>query len=75
MLVYVVAYIFTYLHIFPQSVDGKVWDEGSEYEKGSVVEGGKNGLLQSEFLFLSNFMEGTIYQPLRSDRIRHKVNF
>ena len=56
MFVYVLACIFTDLHIFLLSVNGKEWDEGRECEKGRVNEGEGNELLQSEFLFLFNFM-------------------
>ena len=56
MFVYVLICIFTYLHISPLSTGGKEWDKGRECEERKVVEGGGNGLLQSEFLFLSNFM-------------------
>ena len=38
------------------SVGGKEWYKGRECEKRRVGEGGGNGLLQSDFLFLSNFM-------------------
>ena len=56
MFAYVLASIFAYLHIFPLSVGGKGWDKGRQCEKRGVGEGGRNGLLPSEFLFLSNFM-------------------
>ena len=49
--------IFTYLYIFPLSVNEKGWDKGRKCEKWKVGERGGNGLLQSEFLFISNFME------------------
>ena len=55
---YILANIVTYMHIFPLCVDGKEWDERREWEKSSVGVRGGNGLLQSEFLFLSNFMVG-----------------
>ena len=56
MFAYVLAFIFIYLHIFPLFVDGNRWDVESEREKWRVGEVGGNDLLQSEFLFLSNFM-------------------
>ena len=40
MFAYVLACIFIYLHIFPQSVDGKGWDKWRECEKGKVDDGG-----------------------------------
>ena len=45
-----------YLHIFPLSIGGKEWDKGRECTKRRVGEGRGNGLLQSEFRFLSNFV-------------------
>ena len=56
MFVCVLACIFIYLHIFLLSVGGKEWDKGRECKKRRISEGGGNGLLQSEFLLLSNFM-------------------
>ena len=49
MFAYILACIFTYVHIFPRSVDGKGRDEGRECEEGKVNEEVVgNGLLQSE---------------------------
>ena len=52
----VLACILTYLHIFPLSVGGEEWDKGRECEKWRLGEREGNGLLQSEFLLLSNFI-------------------
>ena len=56
MFAYVLACNFTDLYMFPLSVGGKVLDKGRECEKEREGEGGGNRLLQSEFLFLFNFM-------------------
>ena len=54
--VYVLACIFSHTHIFPLSVDGKGSGMNEESVKREIVEeGGGNTLLQSHFLFLSNF--------------------
>ena len=53
---YVMGCIFTYLHIFLLSVDGKSCYEGRPSEKGRLCDGVGNGLLQFDFLFRSNFM-------------------
>ena len=51
---YVVAWIFTNIHVFPLSAVGKGWGKGKECEKGRVDEKGVGTeLLQPElFLFL-----------------------
>ena len=56
MFVYALACIF--LHIYTLSVGGKEWDKRRECEKRRVGKSGGNWLLQSDFLFLSNFMGG-----------------
>ena len=56
MFAYVLACIFIYLHIFLLSVGGKEWDKRRECKKRRLRVRGGNWLLQSEFLFLSNFM-------------------
>ena len=63
MLAYVLACISTYLHIFPQSADGKGLDGGRPYEKGRVVEKEiqiqqfiSPSLTQSSLLKLSSFV-------------------
>ena len=56
MFEYVLACILTYFHLFPLSIGGKGCDDGRKCKKGRMGEGWGNGLLQSEFLFLSNFI-------------------
>ena len=56
MFVYVLACIFIYIHVFPLSVCRKGRDKERECEMRRVGARGGNGFLQSEFLFLSNFM-------------------
>ena len=53
------VHIYVFLHIYwhaSLSVDGKGSDEGREWKKWRVDEGGENELLQSGFLILSNSM-------------------
>ena len=77
MFAYILASIFTYIHIFPLSVVGKGWHEGREREKGRVGEEVVgNGLLQSEwFLFLLILLNFMIVKGLFDVNMRFRFGF
>ena len=53
MFVYLLACVYTYFHCF---LMGRSGTKEESVRREEVGEEGGNGLLQSEFLFLSNFM-------------------